>query len=179
MAKRAYPKRYARAIFEIALEQNELDKWQADLSKMASLDEDAVLLTLLASPKLTFADKKKLVDERLVGVSPMAYNLAYLLMARNKMGLLKGILEQYHHLLDIQKGTLHAMVTTAIPLEPPDREKIRQSLETVIGKQIVLETGVDPAIIGGFVARINGTLLDGSTHTKLLALKRALVGAVK
>ena len=73
-------RRYSQAVFEIALQRNELDRWQADLSVMAGLASNVMLLTLLASPKLTFTDKKKLVDEQLTELSPMAHNLAYLLI---------------------------------------------------------------------------------------------------
>jgi F-type H+-transporting ATPase subunit delta len=176
VAAKSFPKRYARAVFEIALENNELDKWQKDLTIMAGLRDDPVLLTLLQSPKLTFIQKQQLIDERIGPVSPMAHNLAYLLMSRNKMDIIKEIVEQYHHLIDVRQGTLHAMVTTAVPLEQADREKMRVSLQNLIGKQVILETVVDPSIVGGFVARINGTLLDGSTRSKLMALKRELVG---
>jgi F-type H+-transporting ATPase subunit delta len=174
VAAKGYPKRYAKAIFEIALDQKTIEKWQADLSQMASLTDDNVLLTLLESPRLTFEDKKRLVDERLTSVSPMAHNTVYLLIERNRMGLLKHILEEYHRLIDVHTGTLHAKVTTAVALEQAEREKISQTLENIIGKRIVMETEVDPGIIGGFIARINGTLLDGSVRGKLLTLKKEL-----
>ena len=179
MAEKGYPKRYARAIFEIALEQQTIEKWQADLDSMSTLANDKALLLLLESPRLSFEDKKKLLDEHLTGVSSMARNLAYLLMDRNKIGLLSGIREQFQQMTDLHSGIMHARVTTAVQMEQPELDKIARTLENLTGKKIVMETEIDPEIIGGFIARIDGTLLDGSTRTKLLSLKKDMSGALR
>ena len=176
MSEKGYPKRYARAIFEIALEQGTIEKWQTDLVKMSSLKDDKALLLLLESPRLTFEDKQQLLNERLVGISPGAQNFAYLLTQRNRMGLISGILQQYRSLVDAHNGVAHAIVTTAIPLDSPERDKIGRTLESLTGKKIIIDARVDPEIVGGFIARIDGTLLDGSTRSKLMALKRDLSG---
>jgi F-type H+-transporting ATPase subunit delta len=174
---KGYPKRYARAIFEIALEQNTIDIWQSDLDKMSSLRDDKTLLLLLENPRLTFEDKKRLLAEYLTGMSPMAHNFAYLLTERNRMGLLNDIQQQYTNLVDAHNGVAHASVTTAVPLEPLEQDKIVQTIECLTGKIIGIYTRVNPEIIGGFIARIDGTLLDGSTRSKLMALKKDLSGA--
>ena len=176
MAVSGYPKRYARAIFEIALEQNTIEKWDADLNKLSGLPDEKELLLLLESPRLTFEDKKQLLEKHLEGVSPMAQNVAYLLMERNKIGLLSSILQQYRQMVDLYTGTTRARVTTAVPLEQTELNKIGQTLETITGKKIIMDIDIDPAIIGGFIARINGTLLDGSTRNKLQTLKKEMSG---
>jgi F-type H+-transporting ATPase subunit delta len=176
VADKGYPKRYARAIFEIALEQNTLDRWQSDLDKMVILKDDKTLLILLESPRLTFEDKQSLLNERLMGISPMAQNLSYLLTERNRMGLIGGIRQHYQHLVDLNNGVAHAKVTTAVALELDEQDKIGQNLEKLAGKKIIIDSHVDPKIVGGFIARIDGTLLDGSTRGKLLALKKELAG---
>jgi F-type H+-transporting ATPase subunit delta len=173
---KSYPKRYARAIFEIALEQNAIDRWQSDLAKMSSLKNDKTLLILLESPRLTFEDKKKLLDERLLEISPMAQNLSYLLTERHRVGLIESILRHYKNLVDEHNGIAHAMVTTAVQLEQSEQDKIGQTLESLTGKKIIIETGVNPEILGGFIARIDGKLLDGSTRSRLMALKKDLSG---
>ena len=72
MARRVYPRRYAQAVFSIALERGELDRWQSDLKRIASLGEDAVFRAWLESPKFHFDDKAKLVSERLSDVNTVA-----------------------------------------------------------------------------------------------------------
>lgn len=174
MAAKAYPKRYARAIFEVALEKNELEKWQADLKVMALLPKDAVLLTLLESPKLSFEDKAKMIDEQLPGVSPFARNLAYLLVSKGKVSLIGQIMTQYHQMVDDYRGVKHALVTTAVPLDDSEKKKMEAELSALLGKKLVMETRVDKSIIGGLVARIDGKLLEGSTRYKLETLKKEL-----
>jgi len=171
---KVYPNRYARAIFEVALEQKEIEKWQTDLKKMAGLSADAVLLTLLESPRLGFDDKVKMVDERLPGISPMARNLAYLLVAKGKVKLINRIVEQYHLLVDEYRGVEHAEITTAIPLDDTEKRKVEVELSSILGKKLVVGMKVNPEIIGGLVARIDGKLLEGSTRYKLDALKKEL-----
>ena len=176
MASKTYSKRYARAVFEIALEQNELEKWQFDLERLANLERDADTALLLASQKLSFEDKTKVVDARLTGVNPMVRNLAYLLVSGNRMDLINDISAQYQSLLDSYNNIEHAEVTTAVALDESEKEKIRASLGSIIGKQIVMQARVDPAILGGIVARIDGKLLDGSTRNRLDSLKSTLTG---
>ncbi len=70
MAKVAYAKRYAQAVFEIALDKQELDRWQSDLRRIASLGEDTAFTTLLENPKLRFDDKARLLSEQLGDIIP-------------------------------------------------------------------------------------------------------------
>jgi F-type H+-transporting ATPase subunit delta len=176
MANKVSPKSYARAIFEIALERNELDKWQYDLDTMVELAKDAVLLTLLQSPKLKFEDKAKMVNDRLPELGTLTRNLAYLLVVKRKMNLIGGIANQYQKMVDNYHGIEHAEITTAIPLEDADKIKMEKVLSKTLGKKLIIETKVDPAIIGGLVVRVNGKLLEGSTRNKLLSLKKELGG---
>jgi F-type H+-transporting ATPase subunit delta len=172
-------KRYAQAIFEIALEHDELDKWQVDLKQITGLGANADVLVLFKSPKINYDDKAKIIDERLQTISPLARNLAYLLVSRNKMNLIDGIAEQYQRLVDHYRGVERAVVTTAISLDQAETEKLNKALESLTGKSIIMETRVDPGILGGLVARIDGKLLQGSTQDKLLTLKKALVGEIR
>ena len=174
MAVKAYPKRYARAIFEVALENNEIEKWLSNLEIMAQLPEDPVLLTLLQSPKLGFEDKVKMIDERLPDISPLARNLAYLLVARGRVSLITQIVTHYHQMVDDYRGIKHATITTAVPLEEADKQKLETALSALLEKKLVMETRVDKNIIGGLVARVEGKLLEGSTRYKLETLKKEL-----
>ena len=71
MARKAYARRYAQAVFSIALEKNEPDRWQSDLSNVASLTSDSALVALLQSPKVPFEAKAKLLSEQLGEVNPL------------------------------------------------------------------------------------------------------------
>ncbi len=174
MARRIYARRYSQAVFEIALERKELDKWQSDLGKIAGLSEDTAFITLLENPKVRFEDKAKLIAERLGDISPLALNLVYLLVTRGKLNIAGDIADEYQRLLDSHRGIEQAEVITAVPLNDKDKKRLGEHLEAMVGKKVVLKSRVDPSLIGGMVARIGGKLLDGSTHSKLLALGNEL-----
>ena len=177
MARKAYAKRYSRAVFEIALETKELDKWQSDLRKIVGIVGDAAFMALLESPKFHFADKAKLLSERLEGINPLALNLVLLLVTRGRLDIIGDIAGEYQRLLDNYRGIEQAEVITAIPLSDEDKLKLTEHLGAIVGKKVVLKSEVDSRLIGGIVARIGGKLLDGSTRSKLVALKRELAGA--
>ena len=177
MARRAYARRYSQAVFEIALEKKELDRWQADLSKIVGVVGDAAFVAALENPKFHFDDKVRLLSELLDGVSPLALNLVNLLVSRGRLDMMGDIAEEYQRLLDSQRGIEQAEVITAVPLSDEDKLKVSENLGSIVGRKIVLKTEVDSGLIGGIVARIGGKLLDGSTRNKLAALKRELVGA--
>ena len=174
MARRIYAKRYSRAVFEIAQKTGELDRWQSDLEKIASLSEDATFIAWLESPKFHFDDKAKLLREQLGDISPLALNLIYLLITRGGLSMVGDIADEYQRLLDSHRGIEQAEVTTAIPLDDEDKLKLEEHLSAAIGKKIVLKPEVDSSLLGGIVAKIGDKLLDGSTRSKLVALNREL-----
>ena len=176
MARRVQAKRYSQAVFEIAVERQELDRWQSDLRKIASLGDDAAFITLLESPKVHFDDKARLLSERLGDVNPLALNLVYLLVARGRLSMIGEIADEYQRLLDSYRGIEPAEVITAIPLADEDKLRLEERLGTIVGKKVVVKPEVDSSLIGGIVARIGGKLLDGSTRSRLEALKRELSG---
>ena len=79
--------------------------------------------------------------------------------------------------MDSYRGIEQAEVTTAFPLDDEDKLRLEERLGATVGKKVVLKPEVDSSIIGGIVARIGGKLLDGSTRSKLVALKRELASA--
>ena len=176
MAKRGYAKRFAQAVFKIALERGELDRWQSDLRKIASLAEDATLVSLLQDPRLHFDSKVKLLSEPLGDINPLALNLVYLLITRGKLNMAGDIADEYQRLLDSYRGIEQAEVTTAIPLDDEDKQRLAEHLGTIVGKKVVVKPEVDSGLIGGIVARVGDKLLDGSTRSKLAALREELAG---
>ena len=179
MPKKANARRYAQAVFEIALEKKELERWQSDLQKIANEVSDATFLAALESPKIKFSDKTRFLSERLKDVNPLALNLVHLLIARASIGIISDVAEEYQRLVDSYHGIEPAEVITAVPLDDKDIRKMTENLSVLVGKEVVLKSKVDPSIIGGIIARVGGKLLDGSTRSKLAALKRELVGAEK
>ena len=176
MPRRAYPRRYAEAILDIALQANELDHWQSDLQTIAALVKDVEIKAFLESPKLNLKDKTKFLSERLEGINPLALNLVMLLINRGRLHLMAEIAEEFQRRLDSYRGVEHADVVTAVPLDKGEADKLAARLGQITGKKVLIEPEVDPRIIGGVVVRVGGKLLDGSTRARLEALKRELIG---
>jgi F-type H+-transporting ATPase subunit delta len=177
MARRAYSKRYARAVFEIALESGELERWQSDMEKVVRLLGDKDLRAFLESPKVNLDEKSKLLSGQLPKINPLSLNLVYLLIVRGRLDMMTEIADEFHRLLNSHRGIEIAEVTTAVPLDKEEEQKLARHLGQIVGKKIEVRPEVDSGIIGGFVARIGDRLLDGSTRSKLAALKKELASA--
>ena len=176
MPKAAHARRYARAVFELALEKMELDRWQADFQKISLAAGEASFQAFLESPKIKFEDKTALLDRVLDGISPLAMNLMKLLISRKRVGMIKEIAGEFSRLVDISRGVQRADIVTAVPLDNETRKNLSDTLGKLAGAKIELKERVEPAILGGVIARLDGKLLDGSARTRLEALKRELAG---
>ncbi|UCH50399.1 MAG: ATP synthase F1 subunit delta [Chloroflexota bacterium] len=167
-------KRYAQAVFEIALEGNKLKEWQSNLGKIAQLTRDTEFAALVENPKIPSQLKEKLVREILGKINPMALNLAYLLISKGKLKDAGQIADEYERLLNDHQGIKTAEVTTAIALDNTEREKLSRHFEELTGKKVRINAQVNPDILGGFIARIDDSLIDGSIRNKLETLKKSL-----
>jgi F-type H+-transporting ATPase subunit delta len=175
MPKKANARRYAQAVFEIALEKNEPDRWQADLQNMAAAVIGGDLLAALESPRIKFEDKSRFLKERLRDINPLALNLAFLLVSRSGIGLIGEIAAEYKRLLDDHRGIKSADVITAVPVDAEEKTKLETKLGDMVKAKVEIKPQVDPAILGGIIVRVGGKLLDGSTRSKLAALKKELI----
>ena len=172
-------KRYARAAFELALEKNELEVWQEGLKKMAGLTTDQTLMALLQDPRIPFDAKKNLLQKRLGDIHPLAFNLAVLLVSKGTFSRSSDIFQQYNKLLDAHRGVERARVTTALTLGTKEKEVVSGRLGEIVDRKVVIDDQVDPSIIGGFIARIGDTLIDGSIRQRLETLKKNMGEAGK
>jgi len=177
MPRKAYGRRYAQAVFEIALEKKELERWQTDLQKIVGAIGDETFLAAMESPKIKIDKKTELLKKRLGDINPLALNLVLMLINRGGVGMIGEIAGEYQRLLDDYHGVQTADVITAVSLGDKDKEKLAENIGVLLGTKVVLKSAVDPEILGGIIARVGGKLLDGSTRSKLAALKRELVGA--
>jgi len=177
MAKSAYAIRHAQEVFKTALEKKELNKWQSDLRRIASLAKDDTLLALLENPEVSFDDKAEVLAERLVEVNPEALKLVAELVAKGRLAVIGDIADEYQRLVDNYRGIEGAEVaevTTAIELDDEDKLKLAQRLTSIVGKPVVLKPKVDSSLLGGIIIRVGDKLIDGSIRSKLEALKREM-----
>jgi F-type H+-transporting ATPase subunit delta len=167
-------RRYAEAAFQIAREQGTGERWSEGLSLMAAIFSDPEVAAVMQEARISTADKMRLTERALEGVDPLVLNLARLLVHRGRTALAPQIAEALQELVDAERGIAHAVVTTAVPVSDAEARALAEKLSDISGRQIVVETQVDEGIIGGLIARIGDRLIDGSTRSQLVALKRRL-----
>ena len=161
-------------MFEIALENKTLEKWQSDLETLVVVLGNAEVAVLLENPKVSFSNKREMLHTILPSVAPQAMNLAYLLVARNRLRILADLLTEFRRLVNEYHGREEAQVVTAVPIGDEEKRIIEKQLATIVGKDVVASSKVDPNILGGLVARLGDRLVDGSVRTKLHDLRRRM-----
>jgi F-type H+-transporting ATPase subunit delta len=171
-------RRYAKAIFEIASEKGNFEEWQNDLNKIAVITQNSELDLLFENPKLKFEQKTELLDRFLGKINQEALNFAHLLILKNKYRNAPQISEQYRTLVDEFRGIKRAEIVSAIPLDDSEKNNIARRLEQIIGSKISCEFRVDEKILGGFIARVDGSLIDGSIKNRLDSLRNS-IGLIK
>ncbi len=174
MIREIVARRYGEAAFQIARDGGTEERWSEGLSLMAAVFSDSEIAALMQEARISTADKMGLAEKALAGVDPLVLNLARLLVHRGRTALAPQIAEAFQELVDAERGIAHALVTTAVPLSDDEARAVAEKLSQISDQQVVVETQVDERIIGGLVARIGDKLIDGSTRSRLLALKRRL-----
>lgn len=179
MLKGAIARRYAAAIFDLALKQDTLDRTLEDVQGIATLFSRHTLAYLLREPKLPAQRKQAVLRQYLSSqVLPTSLNLALLIVQRGLVELMPNIAREFKQMVLDYHNQVVAEVTTAAPMDNSQQNLVIQALEKRTGKTILLQTRVDPTILGGVVARVGDQVIDGSVQQRLQALRRQLLNSV-
>jgi F-type H+-transporting ATPase subunit delta len=179
MLKGAIARRYAGAMFDIALKQNTLDRTLEDVQGIGQLFSKHTLAFLLNEPKVPLQRKETALREALSNrVLPTSLNLALLVVQRGLVEVMPNIARELQQLVFDYKNQAVAEVTTAAPMDEKQLALVKAALEEQTGKTILLQTRVDPTILGGVVARVGDQLIDGSVQQRLQVLKRQLLNGL-
>jgi F-type H+-transporting ATPase subunit delta len=179
MTNRTAANRYARALFDVALKEKQdlaaIDRELAGFIDLTTQHEN--LGKVLLNPAIP-APRKRAAVAALIGrdhMTPTVAKLLVLLAERDRLVLLPDLLAAFRdRVLDFRK-VVRAEVITAAPLPPERAGAVERGLAQLSGRQVVMEARVDPALIGGMVARIGSTVYDASIATQLQKMKQKLV----
>jgi len=168
--------RYARALFELAVDDN-LEAVENDLGRFSDLiDSSADLRRLVNSPAFS-ADQQfraiSVVLER-AGIGGMAGNLIKLATRNRRLFAVPGMVVAFGQMAASHRGEIAAVVTSAEPLSDSHIKDLKEALKASLGKDVTLETSVDPDIIGGLIVKVGSRMIDGSIRTKLNSLKLSM-----
>ena len=179
MSLRTSANRYAKALFDVALQE------QADLAQV-DRDLQAVVAMIEASPDLAEASNRGTVTEekrkslieavsRAMTLTVPVTKLLVLLAQTRKLNLLPDLEQAYRERLLAHQNIVRAEVKSAAPLSPDKTKALEESLAKVTGKKVELSVSVDPELLGGVVATIGSTVYDGSVRTQLQRMRQELV----
>ena len=176
MSSRASASRYARALFDVTAADSRagVDHELTAIAEAFAAQTD--LQAVFANPSVAPAAKQGVVQaviERL-GLSTPVARLLTLLAERDRLGLLSDAAVVFHERLLEDQQVLQAEVTTAEPLSDTDSQALQARLSAATKKHVTITPRVDPAIIGGLVARIGGTVYDGSLVSQLARIRERL-----
>ena len=170
MSAEKISRRYAAALMDLTDKdlalQVELDN---HLTALLELFADKEIRKVIASPIVNM-DLMNAVFQNVTGQlkSPeILKQFLRVLVEAHRTALIPGIKEAFHSLLLELQGNAEATVISAIPLDSTEIESIRAKLEGMLDKKIILETKIDKSILGGFVIKIDNSLIDMSLRTKL------------
>ncbi len=179
MLKGAVARRYAAAIFDIARKQNTLDRTLEDVQQIAKLFSNRKVSFLLREPKVPAQRKEKALRDAMQGRAlPTSLNLALLLVQRELVEYAPNIATELEQLIRNYRNEAIAEVTTASQIDATQSRTIQQALEERTGKTIIVHSHVDPAILGGVIARVGDQVIDGSIRYRLSVLEQQLLTSV-
>jgi F-type H+-transporting ATPase subunit delta len=169
--------RYAKALFELAQEAgatvavaHQLEAFQDALTSQEELS------TALLSPVLTRSAKAEVL-EAVLGTAPfdaLTANFLRVLLEARKLPYLPDVMRTFSAMRDAAEGRVRGEAVTPMPLRDAELDGLRAALSKAIEKQVELEARVDPALLGGVVARVGNLVFDGSLRTQLDRMKETL-----
>lgn len=181
MTPRAAATRYARALFDVALKEGDIHQVGRDIAGFADLvASNEGLARALSNPAIPVQKKRAVVHElvsRAGTLSPIVAKLLALLAERDRLALLSDVVRAYENRLMDHAQVVRAELITAVPLTPDRLHTLQQGLARATGRQVQMESRVDPSILGGAIARVGSTVYDGSVTTQLERLKQQLMEA--
>ena len=165
--------RYASALLETANEQNDLANVEKDIDNIARLlDESEDFQRMVRSPVFTAEDQTKALDAILgkIGVSKLTSNFFNLLVRNRRLFAAPDMIRAFQSLAAAARGEVQAHVASAVALSEAQISALGETLKAAEGREVKIETKVDPSLLGGLVVKIGSRMIDSSLKTKIATL---------
>lgn len=178
MTNQILAKRYAKALLTLGREDGNYRQYGEELNTFVVFwERQPEFVDAVANP-LYVKDNRKVICQVVaakLGLSLVFRSLLNLMIERNRLRIVPDVRSYYQKLLDEMANIGRAEVTSATTLSGEEVAAIKAALEKVTGGTVMVETRVDPGLIGGVVARVGDLVLDGSVRTQLASIKETLV----
>ncbi len=170
-------RRYAKALFGLAVEMGRVEVWAKALESLReAVAASPDLRDVLSNPVYSKEQRRAIVEKLAAALSleQEPAHLLFLLGDRNRLGYLAGVVETFRELADAHLGRLRATVTSAVKLDEQAVQAIADELSRKHGATVLVERAVDPALLGGVIAQVGSLIYDGSVRTQLEDLRKQL-----
>ncbi len=167
---------YAKGLFEIANAEGTLDEVEDELFRFARSYESSEELRNALTDELVPAARRQAIVEDLLGdkASPTTAQLVSMIVGSGRGRDLPAIVDRLVQRAAETKDAALAEVRTAVPLTDDQQDRLRAALANATGRNVTMKVVVDPAVLGGVVATIGDTVIDGTVRTHLDQLKSRL-----
>lgn len=174
MADMAAVRRYTRALFGVAQRDRLVDRVGDDLQAFeAVLRSEPRLRRVLKAPIIPEQQKRDLVRSAFAGkMDDLTLRFVEMVIRKNREEILDDVPAEFQRLSYAMSNVIPVQVTSAVPLEPAEREALSKSLSVRTGKKVLLDERVDPELMGGALLRIGDTIIDGSVRGQLRLLRK-------
>jgi F-type H+-transporting ATPase subunit delta len=170
--------RYASALFSLASDARQTGVVADALRRFdALIAESPDLKRLVRSPVFSAADQLKALNAILAGagIDGIAANFIRLVASKRRLFSIRDMIADYRKLDEGSRGVTRAEVTSATALSGANVAALKDSLRAASGgREVDLDTKVDPSIVGGLIVKLGSRMIDGSLKTKLNAIRLAM-----
>jgi F-type H+-transporting ATPase subunit delta len=168
---------YAEALFEAAREREELEEVLEDLKEFVeALHESEELQLFFYGGQIPEREKRRAIDALTEDMTLTTRNFLKVLSDKGREEILEDALLRYEELVKEHLGRIEVEVTTAIELSDEELDRLRERLGKILeGREVILQTRVNPDLLGGAVFRFGGRMLDSSVRGQLLSLREEML----
>ncbi len=169
--------RYATALFELALDDDQLDLVERELAEVRGLlDGHEDLDQALMNPAFSFSEKDNVLKDVLekAGIEGLTANFLGLVAKNNRLFAVRDMVDAFRALVARHKGEVSAVVTSAGALSDAQKSTLAKTLKSTIGQDVKIETRTDPDLLGGLIVKVGSRMIDNSLRTKLNNLRTAM-----
>jgi F-type H+-transporting ATPase subunit delta len=173
----AVARRYAKALFEVAKERDQLNTIEDEIHHLNRLfEENESFLTFLKHPTIDHRTKKEAFKRIFSGrISETMLTFINILIERDREAELDDITAYYVRMANAERGLEDALVRTALPLSEAEKANISEQFTRLINKTIRVHNVVDPSVLGGLSVQIGDRVYDGSIKGKLNRFKHRML----
>jgi F-type H+-transporting ATPase subunit delta len=169
--------RYAKAVYELAVDNRTQDKVFNDLRSLSeAFSKDQDIMEFLATPLVTAEQRVAVIEKAIAGngVSKEVTDLLLLLARKDRLSVFNDIVHAFEAEADSANGVARGVVRSSIALEPNERTRLEAAVEQVLKKKVILKYTVDPSVIGGLIAQVGSYTFDDTISSHLRRMNEEL-----